>query len=285
MRWQSGRRSENIEDRRGMSVGGVAVGGGIGTIVLLLIAVFFGLDPGVVLQGGDPGTTAPAPREQQRAPSAADEQLRDFVAVVLADTEDVWKDLFGRMNRRYQEPTLVLFTGAVQSACGMAQAAAGPFYCPADRKLYIDLSFYRALRDRLGAPGDFAQAYVIAHEVGHHVQNLLGIADKVRSGQGRGGREEASALQVRMELQADCFAGVWAHNAQRTRQILEAGDIEEGLNAAAAIGDDRLQRRSGGVVVPESFTHGSSAQRVRWFKRGIETGDPRTCDTFGVAKP
>jgi uncharacterized protein len=285
MRWQSGRRSENIEDRRGMSAGGVAVGGGIGTIVLLLIAVFFGLDPGVVFQGGDPGTTAPTSPAQQRAPSAADEQLRDFVAVVLADTEDVWKDLFGRMKRRYQEPTLVLFTGAVQSACGMAQTAAGPFYCPADRKLYIDLSFYRDLRDRLGAPGDFAQAYVIAHEVGHHVQNLLGIAEKVRSGQGRGSREEASALQVRMELQADCFAGVWAHNAQRTRQILEAGDIEEGLNAAAAIGDDRLQRRSRGVVVPESFTHGSSAQRVRWFKRGIETGDPGRCDTFAVAQP
>jgi uncharacterized protein len=285
MRWQSGRRSENIEDRRGMSIGGVAVGGGIGTIVLLLIAVFFGLDPSVVLQGGDPGTTAPASPTQQRAPSAADEQLRDFVAVVLADTEDVWHDLFGRMNRRYQEPTLVLFTGAVQSACGMAQAAVGPLYCPADRKLYIDLSSYRDLRDRLGAPGDFAQAYVIAHEVGHHVQNLLGVAEKVRTTQGRGSREAASALQVRMELQADCYAGVWAHNAQRSRQILESGDIEEGLNAAAAVGDDRVQRQSGGAVVPESFTHGSSAQRVRWFKRGLETGDSRRCDTFSMAQP
>jgi uncharacterized protein len=284
MRWQRGRRSENIEDRRGVSVGGVAVGGGIGTIVLLLLAVFLGLDPSVLLQG-DPGTSAPTPPAQQRAPSAADEQLRDFVAVVLADTEDVWKDIFGRTNRRYQEPMLVLFTGAVRSACGMAQAAVGPFYCPEDRKLYIDLSFYRDLRDRLGAPGDFAQAYVIAHEVGHHVQNLLGIAEKVRSMQGRESREEANAIQVRMELQADCFAGVWANNAQRTRQILEAGDIEEGLNAAAAIGDDRLQRRSGGVVVPESFTHGSSAQRVRWFKRGIETGDPSRCDTFAVTQP
>jgi predicted metalloprotease len=268
-----------------MSMGGVAVGGGIGTIVLLLLAVFFGIDPSVVLQGGDPGTTAPAPPAQQQRAPAADDQLRDFVAVVLADTEDVWNDLFRRMNRRYQEPTLVLFTQAVQSACGQAHTAVGPFYCPADRKLYIDLSFYRDLRDRLGAPGDFAQAYVIAHEVGHHVQNLLGIADRVRSTQGRDSREGANAMQVRMELQADCFAGVWANNAQRTRQILEAGDIEEGLNAAAAVGDDRLQRRSQGVVVPESFTHGSSAQRVRWFKRGLESGDPRQCDTFGATQP
>ena len=266
-----------------MPVGGVAVGGGIGTIVLLLLALYFGFDPGVVLQGGDPGAPAPTPPAQQRA--APDDTLRDFVAVVLADTEDVWGEVFNRMNRRYQEPTLVLFSGAVQSACGMAQAAVGPFYCPGDRKVYIDLAFYRDLRDRLGAPGDFAQAYVIAHEVGHHVQNLLGIADRVRSSQQRGRREEANAMQVRLELQADCLAGVWAHHAQRSRQILEAGDIEEGLNAAAAIGDDRLQRRSGGAVVPESFTHGSSAQRVSWFRRGIETGDLHRCDTFAATRP
>jgi uncharacterized protein len=286
MRWQMGRRSENVEDRRGMSVGGgVAVGGGIGTVVLVLLALFFGIDPSVVLQGGDPGNPPPAPPVERRAPPAGDEQLRDFVSVVLGDTEDTWKDLFRRMNRRYQEPKLVLFTGAAESACGMAQAAVGPFYCPSDRKVYIDLAFYRALRDRLGAPGDFAQAYVIAHEVGHHVQNLLGIADKVHATRGRLSREDANALQVRMELQADCFAGVWANNAQRARQILESGDIEEGLNAAAAIGDDRLQKRSQGYVVPESFTHGSSAQRVRWFKRGLETGDPQECDTFKADRP
>ncbi len=203
--------------------------------------------------------------------------------MVLGDTEDTWKAIFQRMNRQYREPTLVLFSGGVRSACGMGQSAMGPFYCPGDQKLYIDLSFYRDLRDRLGAPGDFAQAYVIAHEVGHHVQNLLGIAEKVHTQRQRlGDRPEANALQVRMELQADCFAGVWAHNAQRARQILEKGDVEEGLNAAAAIGDDRLQKRSQGTVVPESFTHGSSEQRVRWFKRGIERGEPKACDTFGA---
>ena len=284
MRWQGGRRSDNIEDRRGMPVGGVALGGGIGTVALVLIALFFGIDPSVILQGGgDPTGGPPAVQQPQRAPSGADDPLKDFVSVVLADTEDTWKEIFRRMNRQYREPTLVLFSGGVRSACGMGQSAMGPFYCPGDQKLYIDLSFYRDLRDRLGAPGDFAQAYVIAHEVGHHVQNLLGIAEKVHGQRERlGGRPEANALQVRMELQADCFAGVWAYNAQRARQILEQGDIEEGLNAAAAIGDDRLQKRSQGVVVPESFTHGSSEQRVRWFKRGIERGEPRACDTFGA---
>jgi uncharacterized protein len=283
MRWQMGRRSDNVEDRRGMSVGrrGAVVGGGLGTVVLVLLAMYFGIDPSVILQGGDPGPQ-PAPSVQQRP--AGDDQLREFVSVVLADTEDTWRDLFRQMGRQYQEPKLVLFSGAVQSACGFAQAAVGPFYCPGDQKVYIDLSFYRDLRDRIGAPGDFAQAYVIAHEVGHHVQNLLGIAERIRSAQGRRGQTEANALQVRMELQADCLAGVWASNAQRARQILEAGDIEEGLNAASAIGDDRLQRQSQGRVVPESFTHGSSAQRVRWFKRGIETGDPGQCDTFTASK-
>jgi predicted metalloprotease len=219
---------------------------------------------------------------QQR--SAGDDQLRDFVSVVLADTEDTWRELFRRMGRRYEEPRLVLFSGAVQSACGFAEAAVGPFYCPGDHKLYIDLSFYRDLRDKIGAPGDFAQAYVIAHEVGHHVQNLLGIAERIQQAQSRRSKTDGNALQVRMELQADCLAGVWAANAQRARQILEAGDIEEGLNAAAAIGDDRLQRQSMGRVVPESFTHGSSAQRVRWFKRGIDSGNPGQCDTFAASK-
>jgi predicted metalloprotease len=283
MRWQMGRRSDNIEDRRGMPVGrGAAVGGGIGTVVLVLLAMYFGIDPSVILQGTDPGDSRPAPSVQQRP--AGDDQLRDFVSVILADTEDTWRELFRQMGRQYQEPKLVLFSGAVQSACGFAEAAVGPFYCPGDRKLYIDLSFYRDLRNKLGAPGDFAQAYVIAHEVGHHVQNLLGIAERIHTARSGRSQAEGNALQVRMELQADCLAGVWASNAQRARQILEAGDIEEGLNAAAAIGDDRLQRQSQGRVVPESFTHGSSAQRVRWFKRGIETGDPGQCDTFTASK-
>jgi predicted metalloprotease len=266
-----------------MPMGGMALGGGIGTVALVLIAMFFGIDPSVILQGGGDPSGPPAVQRPQGAPPAGDDKLKDFVSVVLGDTEDTWKAIFQRMNRQYREPTLVLFTGGTRSACGMGQTAMGPFYCPADQKLYIDLSFYRDLRDRLGAPGDFAQAYVIAHEVGHHVQNLLGIAEKVHAQRERlGGRPEANALQVRMELQADCFAGVWAHNAQRSRQILEQGDIEEGLNAAAAIGDDRLQKRSQGTVVPESFTHGSSEQRVRWFKRGIERGEPKACDTFGA---
>jgi uncharacterized protein len=285
MRWQMGRRSGNVEDRRGMSAGpGIALGGGIGTVALVLIALFFGIDPSVVLQGGgDPTGGAPTTQVEPRAPGApAKDPLADFVSVVLADTEDTWKEIFRKMNRQYAEPKLVLFTGAVRSACGMAQSAVGPFYCPPDQKVYIDLAFYRDLRDRLGAPGDFAQAYVIAHEVGHHVQHLLGIAERVESMRRRASQEQGNAIQVRMELQADCFAGVWAANAQRSRQILEAGDVEEGLNAAAAIGDDRLQKRSQGHVVPESFTHGSSAQRVRWFKQGIDSGDPRKCDTFAA---
>jgi predicted metalloprotease len=285
MRWQMGRRSDNIEDQRGIPVGrGAVVGGGIGTVVLVLLALWFGVDPSVVLQGVDPGDSRSAPSApQQRAP-AGDEPLRDFVSVILADTEDTWTELFRQMGRQYQAPHLVLFSGAIKSACGFAEAAVGPFYCPGDRKVYIDLSFYRDLRDKIGAPGDFAQAYVIAHEVGHHVQNLLGIAGRIQEAQGKRSRTDANALQVKMELQADCLAGVWANNAQRARQILESGDIEEGLNAAAAIGDDRLQRQAQGRVVPESFTHGSSAQRVRWFKRGIETGDPGQCDTFTAAK-
>jgi predicted metalloprotease len=285
MRWQMGRRSDNIEDQRGMPGGrGTVVGGGIGTLVLVLLALYFGVDPSVILQGTDSGSPAPARSVQQQRTPAGDDQLRDFVSVILADTEDTWGELFRRMGRRYEQPRLVLFSGAIQSACGFAEAAVGPFYCPGDRKVYIDLSFYRDLRDRLGAPGDFAQAYVIAHEIGHHVQNLLGIAERVQAAQGRRTRGEANALQVRMELQADCLAGVWATNAQRARNILESGEIEEGLNAAAAIGDDRLQRRSQGRVVPESFTHGSSEQRVRWFKRGIDSGEPGQCDTFAAAK-
>ena len=244
MRWQMGRRSDNIEDRRGMGMGGVAVGGGLGTIVLVVIALFLGVDPSVILQGGGTVTTQPPPVERRADPEQ--DQLKDFVSVVLADTEDTWREAFRAMNREYRDPSLVLFSGVVRSACGTAQSAAGPFYCPADQKVYLDLEFFRDLRDRFRAPGEFAQAYVIAHEVGHHVQNLLGISDKVRSAQSRGGEREANALSVRQELQADCFAGVWANNANRSRQILEQGDVEKGLNAAAAIGDDRLQRQSRG---------------------------------------
>ena len=280
MRWSTGRRSQNVEDRRGMGVP-LTVGGGLGTVVLLLLALFFGVDPSIVLQE-DPTRTGP-PMESQ--PSGVKDELSDFVSVVLADTEDTWREQFRRLNREYREPTLVLFSGAVQSACGMAGAAVGPFYCPADEKLYIDLEFFRALRDRFRAPGDFAQAYVIAHEVGHHVQTLLGISHEVRDAQRRAGRAEGNALSVRQELQADCLAGVWAHHAQRTRQILEPGDVEEALGAAAAIGDDQLQRQTQGRVAPESFTHGTSAQRVSWFKRGLSTGELRRCDTFSAGEP
>jgi predicted metalloprotease len=285
MRWQMGRRSDNVEDRRGIGMGGVAVGGGLGTIVLVVIALFLGVDPSVVLQGGGSDVNTAPPAVERRAPSPEEDQLKEFVAVVLADTEDTWKEVFRGMNREYREPKLVLFTGMVQSACGTAQSAVGPFYCPEDQKVYLDLGFFRDLRERFKAPGEFAQAYVIAHEVGHHVQRLLGISEKVRSLQSRAGEREGNALSVRLELQADCFAGVWANNANRSRQILEQGDIEKGLNAAAAIGDDRLQSQSRGYVVPDAFTHGSSAQRVRWFKRGLESGSVRQCDTFNAREP
>jgi predicted metalloprotease len=287
MRWAGGRRSDNIEDRRGMPMSPMSrglAGGGIGLVVLVLLALFFGVDPGVLVQG-DRGVPAPPPVERPVQAPPANDPVRDFVSVVLADTEDTWNDLFRRLNRNYQEPRLVLFTEAIESACGFAQAAVGPFYCPLDQKLYLDMSFFRDLRDRFGAPGDFAQAYVIAHEVGHHVQTLLGITEEVMSMRQRMHPSQANALQVRMELQADCFAGVWARNAHESRKILEQGDIEEGLNAASAIGDDRLQRQSRGYISPESFTHGSSTQRVRWFKRGLNTGDPRQCDTFSAANP
>ena len=258
----------------------MVAGGGIGTLVLLLIALYFGVDPSVILQNGGPSvTTSPAP-----SASVGNDQLREFVSVVLADTEDTWRALFREMNREYQDPHLVLFTGAVQSACGTANAAVGQFYCPSDRKLYLDLSFFRDLRERFGAPGDFAQAYVIAHEVGHHVQVLLGIGDRVRAAQQRAGRTEANTLSVRQELQADCLAGVWAHHAQQTRNILEPGDVEEALQAAAAIGDDRLQRQTQGRVVPDSFTHGTSEQRSRWFKRGFADGNISACDTFAASQ-
>ena len=279
MRWQGRRESQNIEDRRGMRFGR-AGGIGLGTIVLALVAAYFGVDPSVVLQG-----TQPSQQEAEQVPyeeSAGEAQDRQLVGVVLADTEDAWTALFAAAGRTYEKPTLVLFSGAAQSACGFAEAAVGPFYCPGDHMVYIDLSFYDELQSRFGAPGDFAKAYVVAHEVGHHVQTLLGISERNMAARQRASEAEANALSVRQELQADCFAGIWAHNADRSRQLLEAGDIEDGLNAAAAIGDDRMQKQSRGYVSPESFTHGSSEQRVRWFKRGFEAGTTDACDTFAT---
>lgn len=279
MRWQGRRESQNVEDRRGTRFG-KAGGIGIGTILLALVAVYFGQDPSVVLQNVQPSGQQAEQGSYQESPEEA--QLRKFVSVVLADTEDAWGAIFTAAGRTYEQPGLVLFSGAVESACGFAQAAVGPFYCPGDRQVYIDLSFYQDLQSRFGAPGDFAQAYVVAHEVGHHVQTLLGISDRNTAARQRASEGEANALSVRQELQADCFAGIWAHNADRSRQLLESGDIEEGLNAAAAIGDDRLQKQSRGYVSPESFTHGSSEQRVRWFKRGFESGKVDQCDTFAA---
>jgi predicted metalloprotease len=279
MRWQGGRRSANVEDRRRVGRPAV-VGGGLSTLILLLVFLWLGVDPTPLLEGMDAvrvdtsGYDAPGPA------SSPEDPLADFVSVVLADTEDVWTTAFREMEQRYHEPTLVLFTGEVRSACGFAQAAMGPFYCPADRKVYIDLAFYRELRDRFHAPGDFAQAYVIAHEVGHHVQNLLGISGEVRAARARMSERQANAVSVKLELQADCLAGVWGHRAHRARNILETGDVEEALRAATAIGDDRLQRDATGTVRPDSFTHGTSAQRVHWFRRGLESGDPDACDTF-----
>ncbi|HLL81194.1 MAG TPA: neutral zinc metallopeptidase [Longimicrobium sp.] len=279
MRWQGGRQSGNVQDRRGM--GGVAVGGGIGTVIIALVVMLLGGDPGTVLQQAPPAAGGAPGGGQQGAAPAANDSARLFVGAVLADTEDTWNPIFKQMGRQYVEPTLVLFTGAEQTACGTGQAAMGPFYCPGDQKVYIDLSFYDDLARMSGAKGDndFAQAYVIAHEVGHHVQHQLGIADRVSAAQRGAREEEANALSVRLELQADCFAGVWGN---KTAYELEAGDVEEALAAATAIGDDRLQQKSQGRIVPESFTHGSSAQRVRWFRRGLDSGDVRQCDTFAA---
>ena len=280
MRWSSGRRSQNIEDRRGRRIGRKTAGGGIGVIVIALIAMYFGVDPSVFLnQQGSPsiGTSS---YSVSTSDTPENRQLVEFVSVVLADTEDTWHALFRQWDRTYTEPTLVLFSGAVESACGYAQAAVGPFYCPGDQKVYIDLSFYNDLKNRFRAPGDFAQAYVIAHEIGHHVQTLLGISKKIHNLRSRVTKVEANRLSVMQELQADCFAGIWAHHADKTRQILEEGDIEEALNAASSIGDDRLQKQARGYVTPDSFTHGSSAQRVRWFRQGLQTGNISQCNTF-----
>ena len=275
MRLDEEGQSSNVEDRRGFRVSPGIAGGGIGTIVIVLIGLYLGIDPGALLQTGV--DTRPPPESRQ---TGAPDEMRDFVSRVLASTERTWGEIFQRSGMAYEQPKLVLFTGAVESACGFARTASGPFYCPEDRKVYIDLDFYRELRDRFHAPGDFAQAYVIAHEVGHHVQNQLGVMRKAQAAESRASRSEANAISVRVELQADCFAGIWAANANRERKILEEGDVEEGLNAAAQIGDDRLQKRAQGYVVPESFTHGSAEQRVRWFRRGLESSDLKQCDTF-----
>jgi len=277
MRWVGRRQSENIEDRRGFGGRGVAIGGGLGGLVVLILALILGADPQQLLEQtpDNPGTSAPA----SRSTNPEEEELKQFVAVVLAETEDVWTTIFRQANREYRKPTLVLFRDVVNSGCGRAGAAVGPFYCPADEKLYIDLAFFRELKTRFRAPGDFAIAYVVAHEVGHHVQNLLGTMDRVNGARGQTSDEGANSLSVRLELQADCFAGVWAHYAAK-RGIVEPGDIDEALNAASAVGDDRLQRESQGYVVPDSFTHGTSEQRSEWFRRGFDTGDVNQGDTF-----
>ena len=283
MDFRNGRESNNVEDRRGQGGRGLRGGGkiGIGTIVLALVAMYFGIDPSVVL---NTAMTDPAPVEStQQRPEAENAQAR-FVSMVLADTEDTWRVIFQQGGATYREPRLVLYTGATRSACGVGQAEMGPFYCPADAKVYLDLAFFDELHHRFGAPGDFAQAYVIAHEIGHHVQNLLGISDKVQQARARVSEREANQLSVMLELQADCLAGIWAHHANRSRGVLEAGDIEEGLAAATAVGDDHIQKRSQGYAVPDSFTHGSAEQRRRWFAIGLQQGQFKACDTFSASR-
>jgi uncharacterized protein len=272
--------SSNVEDRRGQRIGGRGlIGGGIGTLVLVVIGMFLGIDPRVIFGLANTVQQVQAPAQTADKVGTPADDMGRFVSVVLADTEKTWNTLFQQLGRDYQEPRLVLFTGATPTACGTGQAAMGPFYCPLDQRVYIDLAFYQQLRERFRAPGDFAQAYVIAHEVGHHVQNQLGIMEKMDAYRKRLSETQYNALSVRLELQADCFAGVWAHHANN-RQLLEAGDVDEAMNAASAIGDDTIQRRTQGRIVPESFTHGSSEQRKRWFMTGLKTGQISACNTF-----
>lgn len=282
MRWEGQRESENVEDRRGMGrVGGTGLGIG-GIVLVLAISYFTGTNPLTILNIlNNFQSITPAPDDTQAVPTnSPNDRLGKFASVVLADTEETWRRLLPAIGRSYEDPRLVLFTGAMRSACGTTSLAVGPFYCPGDHKVYLDLSFFDELSHRLGAPGEFAQAYVIAHEVGHHVQNLLGIADKVTRLQHQTSDREANALSVRLELQADCFAGVWGYHAKRDRNLIEPGDFEAGLHAASAIGDDRLQHRSQGYVLPETWTHGSSEQRTTWLRQGLESGDPSVCNTF-----
>ncbi|MBA3478904.1 MAG: zinc metallopeptidase [Lautropia sp.] len=308
MRWQGGRQSQNVEDRRGQRSaggipglgGGLGRGGGIGVgtiVVAMLVAWLFGINPLTflgMLEGGGPAieqgqmprgdASLPAPGSGV-SPGGQPDAERDFVSVVLGSTEDVWNSIFQKSGNRYPAPTLVLFRGSTPTACGHGSAAAGPFYCPGDQKLYIDLSFYKTMRDRLGAPGDTAQAYVIAHEVGHHIQNLTGTMSKMAEVRQQTSERQYNDMSVRLELQADCFAGIWAHHSQQARSWFEQGDIEEALNAAAAVGDDNIQRRTQGTVVPESFTHGTAAQRARWFRTGLQSGAVSQCDTFAAKNP
>jgi uncharacterized protein len=297
MRWEGGRESENVEDRRwGGGGGGLPFRiGGLGAIIILIGGLLLGVDPETLfsLLNGDqpqeqtqhqPGYGSSRPPQPERQATQEDPQ-KQFVSVVLADTEDVWQQVFQSSGRTYEEPKLVLFTDRIDSACGMASTASGPFYCPRDHKVYLDLAFFEEMKNRFHAPGEFAEAYVIAHEVGHHVQNSLGILRQANSQRAQSDERRSNAISVRLELQADCLAGVWAYHADRTKHIIEQGDIEAAMNAAAAIGDDRLQRQARGVVVPDSFTHGSSAQRVGWFKRGLDSGSTRQCDTFASNTP
>jgi predicted metalloprotease len=279
MLWQGQRESENVEDARGSGGGRLVMGGGIGTVVLVVLYLLLGGDPQALFNAQQQAQVSQPAQVNSQAPR---DDASKFVAVVLADTEDGWNDVFRQMGRQYEEPRLVLFTDLIQSGCGFARGATGPFYCPQDRQVYIDLGFFRELQERLGAGGDFAEAYVIAHEVGHHVQKLLGITDRVDAARRRASEAESNRLSVRLELQADFLAGVWARYADRVKHVVEAGDIEEAIRAANAVGDDRLQARSRGYVVPDSFTHGTSEQRVRWFRRGYETGDLSRGDTFNA---
>ena len=282
MRWRDMRRSDNVEDRRGMSMGGAGIKlGGGGLLLIIVLSLLTGTNPLDLLSGLEEAGSPPSIDTGPERKPPADDPQSDFIRAILGDTEDTWGRLFDQGGGTYEPPRLVLFSGAVQSACGQASAAVGPFYCPPDRRVYLDLQFFQELSERFGAPGDFARAYVVAHEIGHHVQNLLGVSERVQRQRARMDQAGANALSVRLELQADCYAGVWGYSAAR-RNILEPGDVEAALAAATAIGDDRLQKQSRGYVVPESFTHGSSAQRVRWFRTGLETGDVRRCDTFAA---
>jgi len=282
MKWEGERESDQVEDRRGMSIGrgGMAIGGG-GLLLILLFSALTGTNPQQVIEIAQGVTQSADPGPVESGPTGApSDRTGKFASVVLASTEDVWSEVFAERGKQYERPRLVLFSDAVQSACGTAESAVGPFYCPRDSQVYVDLNFFDELERRFGAPGEFARAYVIAHEVGHHVQNLLGLADKVSRAQQQGSREEANELSVRMELQADCFAGVWGKRANQEHKWLEPGDVESGLAAAAAIGDDTLQRQAGGRIQPESWTHGSSAMRVKWLRAGLESGDIGACQTF-----
>jgi predicted metalloprotease len=282
MLWKGQRESENVEDQRGSSGQGLMIGGGVGSIIVVVVALLLGINPQAVLDKMHGDQQQHVQDQGKQAPNPAEDELVSFVKVVLADTEDVWEEQFRKRGDTYRKPKLVLFTGKVRSACGLADTAVGPFYCPGDEKVYLDLSFFRELRSRFKAPGEFAQAYVIAHEVGHHVQKLRGTMDKVHAMQARAGKTEANRLSVRLELQADFYAGVWAHHAQQMKKIMQPGDLESALQAANAIGDDRLQMEGRGYVVPDSFTHGTSAQRIKWFKLGFDTGDMDKGDTFNA---